>query len=139
MKVLGIMSQGDYIGGVKAKAFKEGVCRTVSNVFLLKTDRRVDFIASMNEDMCSALVYGQRGDLFLALGGVMQLSQPIANNSMGNGMQEFYKKLSPFARAFIGVIVRPDCVTAEAAKEKFRIRVNWKNAVPLILNERWKK
>ena len=139
VKVIGIMNQGAYIGGVNAKAFKEGVKRSVSNLFLLDTKRRVNFIASMNEDTCSALVYGQRGDLFLALNGVMQSSEPIGGNTTGNGMCDFYRKLTPFARTFIAVVVRPDCVLAEPAKDTFRIRISWKNAVPYIINARWKK
>lgn len=137
--VLGFMTQGDYIGGISSKAFRQGISRTVSNVFIMKTDRRIDFIASMNEDTCSALVYGQRGELFMSVNGIMQSSEEIGNNTLGNGMTEFYEKLGSFSRTFIAVICRPDCVKAEAAKGKFRIRVNWNNSVPMIINERWKK
>ena len=139
VKSVSALSQGDYIGGAASKGFNQCV-RVCNQAFFLMTERRVDFIASMNEDICSCLTYGMRGDLFLGLNGTMFLAEPIGNNTkMGNGMSEFYKKLEPFARSFIGVIVRPDCVVSESTDDSFRIKVKWDYAVPKILNERYKK
>jgi len=136
-----LLTQGDYIGGGANAKGIAGVTRMCNQAFFLMTDRRIDFISSMNEDMCTALTCGMRGSLFLGLNGTMLTAEPIANNKMGNGMTEFYKKLPPFARAFVAVIVRPDCAMAEPFESKgFRIKVKtWDKAVPKILSERWKK
>ena len=137
-----LLTQGDYIGGGPNAKGIAGVTRICNQAFFLMTERRIDFISSMNEDMCSALTYGMRGRLFLGLNGTMLEAEPIANNKMGNGMTEFYKKLAPFARAFTAVIVRPDCALSEPVdkKDSFRIKVKtWDIAVPKILNERYKK
>lgn len=133
-----LMVQGDYIGGVASRAFRRAV-RCCSQSFFLRTDRRVDFLASMNEGTCSCLIYGMRGKLFFGIPGTMLEAEPIgANTKMGNGMDEFYKKMDSFSRSFMATIVRPDCVSPEFATDAFRIRVSWENALPYIISERWK-
>lgn len=134
-----LLVQGDYIGGVASRAFRRAV-RCCSQAFFLRTDRRVDFLASMNEDTCSCLVHGMRGKLFFGVAGTMLEAEPIGQNTkMGNGMADFYKKMDSFARSFMATIVRPDCAGPELAGEDFRIRVSWENALPYIISERWKR
>lgn len=133
-----VLSQGNYIGGIESNGLKKCI-RICTSMFFLVTDRRVDFISSMNEDICTCLHYGQTGDLFFGMNGTMYVSEPIANNSMGNGMTDFYKKLGPFARSFIPVIVRPDCIDVTMFNDDFKAGVSWTNAVPKIMNKRWKK
>ena len=129
--------QGDYIGGAESRGAREKVMRAcVGGFFLLKTDRRINFLSSMNEDISTSLVYGQKGNLFLRLCNMMALSELIGQNE--SGMQEAYESISPFARAFIGTVVRPDCMSVRD-REKPQIQVSWGNAVPMIINERWKK
>ena len=127
--------QGDYIGGAESRGVKQGIMRACfGGFFLMKTDRRVNFVASMNEDYVTSLLGGQRGDLFLRLGVVMASSKLMGGNIAGN--QETYEKFSPFTRAFLGVITRADAVKVNNNNQ---IQVSWKNAVPMIISERWKK
>ena len=78
VRSLSLAVQGDYIGGTESRGVKQGVMRTcVGGFFLLCTDRRIDWLSSMNEDIATSLVYGQRGDLFLRLGVAMASSKPI--------------------------------------------------------------
>ena len=133
-----ILSQGNYIGGIKSAGLNKAI-RICTSMFFLSTERRIDFISSMNEDVCTCMHYGKMGKVFIGLNGTMCETEPIGNNRFGNGMAEFYQKTSPYFRQFIPVIVRPDCMYVMERKETIKGGFRWANAVPMIINERYKR
>ena len=130
---------GDFVGGKDGNAWHKPK-RKVMNSFICSTDRPFKFFGSTNEDVNAYVTLGSRGDLFLTLTTVaLQQKQTQAN---AGGLTDIYKAFGTYVKSFYSVMYHPSSVKVAVLQSKFsRIhhRVKWKNSVPAILPEEYKK
>ena len=130
---------GDHFGGVDGPIHK-GILRKGMNSFFIRTERPIQFIGRINEDVNAYVVYGTRGELIFTLMGI-QLNQMQTQKSAG-GMSEMYLEAGTYVKSFYTVMMAPSCVTIKPMGMKnMRLHhsISWENAVPKILNEKYKK
>ena len=134
------MSQGgDHMGGVGGK-IQSGLLRKAMNSFFCRTDKPITFIGRVNDDVNSYVCYGQRGSLFLTT-MALQLDQVQTQKASG-GMSEFYKDSGTYTKSFYSVMMAPSCVsigTMGRTDRRFHHSIKWDNAVPKIINEKYKR
>lgn len=131
---------GDLIGGIHSKRWRDQLLRKCMNSFFCRTDRPINFVGSINEDVNTYVSAGNRGALFFTVLRVMLVQTATQSNK--GGMTETYLENGTYVKTFPSVMLAPYCVkVAEMGETGHRIhhRVYWKNAVPRILSEKWKK
>ena len=137
---------GDYIGGRMAGLWKQRVRRKCMNLFFCKTNKPINFLGRINEDVTTYSYYGQQGGLFFTIADWC-LNQKLTQKQSG-GMTSTYLQSGTWLKSFYSVMWSPSCVKIGAmggpCKGKsghFRIHHNieWNNCTPMILNECWKK
>lgn len=131
---------GDFIGGVQNKFLQDRVKRKAMNSFFCKTDNSFTFDGRINEDVNAYVGLGRTGNLFLTFCDV-SLKQKHTQQNKG-GMTETYDEGGTYLKSFYTVIANPSCVKICIMGDKYlRIhhRVNWNNAVPKIISDKYKK
>lgn len=140
-KSLALAQNGDYIGGKdSAIAKKIKLSRKCMNTFICSVNRPFKFYGRVNEDATAYVLNGGRGDLFFTLGTLAIIQNSTQANA--GGMTELYLDSGTYVKSFYSVMYSPSCVKiAEVGTTQKRIhhRIRWKNAVPLIINEDFKK
>lgn len=131
---------GDFIGGVQNKFLQDRVKRKAMNSFFCKTDNPFTFDGRINEDVNAYVGLGRTGNLFLTFCDV-SLKQKHTQQNKG-GMTETYDEGGTYLKSFYTVIANPSCVKICIMGDKYlRIhhRVNWNNAVPKIISDKYRK
>ena len=133
---------GDFIGGNQNSFVKEGLKphRKIMNTFFLKTEKRFDFMGTINEDTTAYVLHGMRGRLFLTFAG-MRVGQAETQSNAG-GLTDIYLQLGTYVKSFYTVIANPSCCKVRmmgAANRRLHHSVTWDNAVPQIVSESLRK
>lgn len=135
---------GDLIGGgegtVVKKAREGKLLRKAMNSFVCRTDRPFKFLGRMNDDVNMFVTNGIRGNLFITMPRI-RIWQTETQKSDG-GLTELYKETGTYVKSFYSVMYNPSCVkiTPMGSKHaRLHHKVNWRNAVPKIISEEWKK
>lgn len=135
------MSQGgDHIGGGAGPMAKGKVLRKAMNSFVFRTDRPVEFLGRINEDVNTYVTHGSRGALFFTSLGV-QLHQKQTQSNAG-GMTDIYLASGTYLKSFYTVMMAPSCVKVGRmgpVSERFHHHVLWEQAVPKIISGRYRK
>ena len=134
---------GDYIGGVgsfKNNTFK----RKAMNSFVFKVNKEPKddtiFIGRMNDDVNTYLTQGKIGKLFFQISNICLVQLATQSNAGGN--TEAYKSFGTYVKSFYSVIAAPNCCTINlmgVTNKRMHHRINWNNAVPKIIDEKYKK
>lgn len=128
---------GDHIGGFSVTKMK----RKCMNSFFCRTDRPFQFVGSINEDVNTYVTLGSRGGLFFTFTSV-QLDQR-QTQTQGGGMTESYLALGTYVKSFSTVLMAPSSVRVANIKGRTNNRIHhqvkWRNAVPVIIRERYKR
>jgi hypothetical protein len=114
--------------------------RKCMNTMFCSVDRQVEFLARMNEDVCTYTTHGNRGILFMTI-PFCSVNQ-IATQSNPGGITELYKAVGTYVKSFYSVMYCPSSVTVQLLKqshERLHHRIDWKSTVPKIVPERYKK
>jgi hypothetical protein len=132
---------GDYIGGLDNGAMWKPK-RKAMNAFFCDIDKPFHFLGRINEDTNMNLEEGRRGKLIftLLLGGVM-LTQKTTQKNAG-GLTDIYLEVGTYRKSFYSVMINPSAVKISMMGDKhMRIHhhINWRYAVPKILDEEYKK
>lgn len=132
---------GDWFGGGNG-AFGEKVMikRKAMNSFFCSVDRPFRFISRLNEDVNTYLTLGNRGELFFTI-NQLQLNQLPTQSNKG-GMTEAYLEGGTYVKSFYTVMYCPSFTTVRvmgAKNKRLHHKIKWENAVPVILNEKYKK
>lgn len=138
-KTVAYAQAGDYIGGTDG-FFKRGIARKAMNSFFCKTDRPFKFYGRINEDVTAYTYLGSQGDLFFTLSNP-SVEQTITQTNTG-GLTDIYLDLGTYVKSFYSVMYMPSCIKISAmGNHNMRIhhKVSWKNCVPKILHEKYKK
>jgi len=135
---------GDMIGGANGnfakRAAEKSFFRKVMNTFLYRVDRPVRFYARMNDDVNMYIVNGNRGDLFVTCPR-LRVEQANTQSAAG-GLTEMYLESGTYVKSFYTVMYAPYCTTIKAmgvSNKRLHHRISWKNAVPKIISEDYKK
>ena len=140
-KSIAMAQGGDFIGGKNsALAKKPKLKRKCMNSFICSTDIPFKFISRLNEDVNTYMTLGTKGDLFFTVPN-LELKQKATQSNSG-GMTETYLDNGTYVKSFYTVMYCPSFakVTEMGAKQKrLHHKINWKNAVPVILNEKFRK
>jgi hypothetical protein len=132
---------GDFIGGLGNGAMWKPK-RKAMNAFFCDTERPFQFLGRINEDVNMYLLEGMRGNLIftLLMGGVMLTQKETQKNE--GGMTGTYLDKGTYIKSFYSVMINPSAVKISMMGDKhLRIHhhINWRYAVPKILDEEYKK
>ena len=133
------MSQGgDHIGGIDGSIDK-GILRKAMNSFMMDTNKPINFLGRINEDVNAYVVSGALGDLFFTVMN-LQLTQVQTQKSKG-GLTEIYLDSGTYVKSFYTVMMAPSCVSVRTMGERnrrFHHSIRWDNAVPKIVSSRYR-
>ena len=124
---------GDHIGGVEGSISK-GILRKAMNSFFIRTNRPINFVGRINEDVNAYVLDGSRGELFLTITS-LQLTQNQTQKSSG-GMTDIYLGLGTYTKSFYTVMFHPSSVKISSmgnTNRRLHHSVKWDNTVPKIL------
>ena len=138
-ETIAFMQGGDLLGGVKG-GFLKGQKRKAMNSFFLKTKNKFYFLGRINEDVNTYLTLGKVGKIFLTQKNIA-LTQKQTQSNKG-GMTDIYLSEGTYYKSFYSIMFCPSCVKIKmmgASHKRMHHSINWNNAVPKILDERYKK
>jgi len=131
------MSQGgDHIGGIDGSIDK-GILRKAMNSFMMDTNKPINFLGRINEDVNAYVVSGALGDLFFTVMN-LQLTQVQTQKAKG-GLTEIYLDSGTYVKSFYTVMMAPSCVSVRTmgqTNRRFHHSIKWDNAVPKIISSR---
>lgn len=139
-KTLCIAQGGDFIGGDNSSVFKKKLSRKAMNFFICSVERKFNFIGRINEDVNTYVSLGAKGDLFQTICD-LRLEQLDTQSNTG-GLTEFYLDGGTYVKSFYTVMFSPSCTRINLMGNKHKRlhhRISWNNAIPVILDEKYKK
>lgn len=131
---------GDLIGGLNGTNYKKKLLRKAMNSFFIDTRKPFNFVGRINEDVNMYVDLGSRGQKIFQVTDIM-INQATTQLS-DNGMTSLYLDYGTFLKSFYSVMIQPSFVQLQKMGVKnLRIHhsVNWRYAVPKILNPKYKK
>lgn len=138
---LAIAQGGDFIGGPSsALAERVQLKRKCMNSFICSVDRPFKFVGRINEDVNAYTRLASTG-LLLFTTNQLTLEQMQTQSNPG-GMSETYLESGTYLKSFYTVMYHPSSVTVGLLQDRtFRLhhKVVWKNTVPKILSESFRK
>ena len=141
-KAIAISQGGDFIGGEGCGLISNyrRNSRKCMNSFFCSTERKFEFIGSMNEDVNAYVDLGVRGELFLTL-PFIGLEQ-FATQVNAGAITDKYKKYGTYCKSFMTVMIQPSCVKVSmmgVSDLRLHHRIDWGSCTPMIINEKYKK
>ena len=131
---------GDFLGGDGGNFAHSHRVRKAMNSFICSTERPFHFFGRINEDVNTYTNLGFRGGLFLTVAKVA-IHQLMSQTNQG-GMTDLYVDSGSYIKSFYTVMYQPSSVKIAAMQSQYsRLHhlVSWKNTVPVILDEQYKK
>lgn len=128
---------GDYIGGYDDNARCK---RKAMNSFVCSVDKPFTFIGRINEDVNTYVKNGSIGDIFITVLNA-KLDQGDTQTNKG-GMTDIYVDKGTYVKSFYTVMTSPSCVKLSImgmSSKRIHHNISWKNAVPCIISEEYKK
>lgn len=137
VKTIAFSQGGDHIGGYDEDVI---IKRKAMNSFFCLVDRKIDFMGILNEDVNAYTNGGFKGELYFTF-MPFKLDQDDTQKNEG-GISDLYLDVGTYVKSFYSVMAAPSFVTIRLMGAKFRRlhhHVNWKNGLPCIINEKYKK
>jgi len=131
---------GDLIGGLSSVNWRRGLLRKAMNTFITRTDRPIQFVGRINEDVNTYVTESIRGELLFTFID-FQIVQAQSQKNAG-GMTDAYEAGGTYAKSFYTVLHAPGAVsisTMGVTGHRIHHHVNWDAVAPKILSERWRK
>lgn len=140
-KFIAIAQGGDFLGGADNDIYKSlNRRRKAMNSLICSIDRPVNFVGRMNDDVNTYVESGRRGNLFITYPDVAL--QQLETQKNKGGHSDIYKGFGTYVKSFISVMYAPSCVMVRpmiSHHQRLHHQVSWNNAVPCIIQEKWKK
>lgn len=132
---------GDMQGGAASSSIKTlNLKRKAMNTFFCSIDRPFKFVGRINEDVNTYVTLGNRGGLIFTIFNASIVQTPTQGQS--GGMTELYKDNGTYIKSFYTVMNSPSCVRVYEmgiSGRRLHHKINWANAVPVIISERHRK
>lgn len=133
---------GDYIGGAENQKVVDGfkTSRKMMNLYFFDVDKPLEFKGTINEDLTSSVTEGSIGRVILTT-YLNSITQKETQSNAG-GLTEIYLELGTYVKSFYSVIAAPSCIKVAAmgaTSMRLHHSVTWKNAVPKIIRDIYKK
>lgn len=132
---------GDFIGGSQNKFAKDGgLKRKAMNSLICSTDRPFKFYGRINEDVNTYLTLGSKGKLFFTT-HLASINQKDTQTNAG-GMTDIYLKTGTYIKSFYSLMCSPSSVKIRSLNghnKRLHHSIAWRNAVPVILNPKFKR
>jgi len=132
---------GDFLGGFDNDIFTSlGQRRKAMNVYFYNTEKPIYYLSKGNDDVTTYVNYSNRGYVFIS-NPYVSITQIKTQKSSG-GLTEMYKTFGTYIKSFYSVMFNPSCVkisTMGKADRRIHHKINWSNAIPMIIEERYKK
>jgi len=132
---------GDFIGGsIGTGAESIHIKRKAMNTFFCSILRPFQFIGRINEDVNTYVSLGGRGKLIFQINN-FAIQQLETQSNLG-GMTEIYLESGTYIKSFYTVMYSPSCTKIGlmgVVKPRLHHKINWNNAVPMIISEDYKK
>lgn len=133
---------GDFIGGGENSLLSDGLKphRKLMNTFFCRTDRRFDFLGTINEDTTAYVMHGAKGVLFLSYLGLRVWQHETQTNA--GGLTDIYLKLGTYVKSFYTVMAAPSCCVVRqmgTTHPRLHHGVSWRHAVPKVVSEALRK
>lgn len=129
---------GDWFAG--EKFFYKKPKRKAMNSFFCSVNRRFWFRSRLNEDVNTYLSLGHQGCVFMTI-PFIQINQMPTQQTKG-GMTEAYINNSTYVKSFYTILTRPDCTKISLmglSNKRIHHKIDWHCAVPMIIDEKYKK
>jgi hypothetical protein len=139
-KCIAMAQGGDFLGGKDGNAAKNPMFRKVMNSLFCSTDRPVQFVGRLNDDVNTYVESGRRGNFFLMCPIVALQQLETQKNTGGNS--DIYLKFGTYVKSFISVMYAPSCVSVRMMRSndpRLHHQISWNNAVPRIVSEAYRK
>lgn len=139
-KTLCIAQGGDFVAGEHSSICKKKLSRKAMNFFICSTERRFEFIGRINEDVNTYVRFGETGMLFQTIFDI-RLEQLQTQINSG-GLTEFYLDGGTYVKSFYTVMFSPSCTKINlmgVKNKRLHHSIRWNNAVPMIIDEKYKK
>lgn len=128
---------GDHIGGYDDN---KKISRKAMNSFICSIEKPFKFTGRINEDVNTYVYLGGLGNIFFTIMN-FQLDQKDTQSNKG-GMTSTYLDGGTYIKSFYSVIINPSCVKVKSIgihNKRLHHSVNWDNAIPMIIDEKYKK
>jgi hypothetical protein len=140
-KAICIAQGGDFIGGKNGSLARNlKLKRKAMNTFFCSTKRKFKFIGRINEDVNTYTSYQSKGNLFFTIPN-LAINQLMTQTNSG-GMADMYLESGTYIKSFYTIICQPSSVYINlmgSINKRLHHRISWKNTVPVILSEDFKK
>lgn len=143
-KSIALAQGGDFIGGGESKSnnFVNDMKpkRKCMNTFICSTERPFQFIGRINEDVNTYTRKASTGDLFLTIANVSIVQKQTQSNK--GGMTDLYLDSGTYVKSFYSVMFHPSSIKIKmmgGSHRRLHHSIKWKNTVPQILDEKFKK
>lgn len=131
---------GDFIGGKESELAKIiKIKRKIMNIFFCSTNRPIEFIGRINEDVNTYVKLGHLGKLVFQT-NQLGLEQKSTQTNQG-GLTSFYLDTGTYIKSFYTILFSPSSVKINLMGNKFRRlhhKINWNNTAVKIINEKYK-
>ena len=131
---------GDFIGGCGSRLHVQRFRRKCMNSWICKTDRRLQFAGTMNDDANQYFLEGSRGKLFITFDFIM-IDQP-ETQSVEGGMTDMYLGAGTYQKSFYSILQTPSFIKVGMMGDRhYRMhhQVDHDSAYPMIISGRYKK
>lgn len=131
---------GDFIGGCGSRLHQDRYRRKCMNSWICKTERRLQFAGTMNDDCTTYSIEGFKGQLFYTFDFIM-IDQPETQQVKG-GMTDMYLGAGTYQKTWYTIMACPSFVKAGMMGDRhWRIHhnINHKNAYPMLISDKYKK
>ena len=139
---LAMFQGGDFIGGYSTTYAKKIFChRKCMQTFFCSTDRKVNWVSRLNDDVSTYITTQQRGDTQMMSINHTYVHQGTTQRHAG-GMTEEYLDSGTYVKSFYSVMFAPNAVTIRMMGDKHkRLHHNtkWSAVAPLFVSEKHKK
>lgn len=141
LRAVAISQGGDHIGGRENNRNRAiGLSRKCMNTWICDTERRVEFVGRLNEDVTAYTRLQRRGVPF-ATTQIAQVTQVTTQASAG-GMSGAYSDSGTYVKSFFSTFYSPSCVHVASLKgrgqgqRRIHHSVTWNHCAPKFVSER---
>ena len=129
-----------YYAGGNIKRFERGLIPKTMTTFMMRSDDIQYFHMRMNDDITTSALNGMRGKLYYTFLPLM-ITTELTQKAEG-GMTEAYQDSGTYRKSFYTIMAMPSCAKIYhigEVEDRIHHAIEWRNCIPKLLSERWKK